>query len=327
MKTLLLYDDGLYITKNNERINVTREGATVFSLPIISISDILIMGNVQITAQAMRFLTSNNVNITHANKAGRLYGFTNNFNETRCTLRLLQYKAFSDEQVRLDFAKEICKGKISEQLLMLRHSRREFSRHYTQRISRLFESVDSCVSVNHVLGTEGRAAKIYFDAVSRMSSFSHRSRRPATDPFNALLNLTYSLVLNRITSVLATKGFDVCIGFLHSIKNGRPSLSLDLLEYFRPRVDKFVIKITNLKEFSEKDFVVDETSGGYYLSNKSFSRFMTKYEKAFSINGDIESLANRFIKALKTNNAEVLNEKQLCNSIRHFKQQGSQEAV
>lgn len=315
MKTLLLYDDGLYITKNNERIDVTKEGSTVFSRPVMSISDVLLMGNVQITAQAMKFLTANNVNITHANKAGRLYGFTNNFSETRCTLRMLQYGAFTNERVRLSFAKEIFRGKISEQLKLIKNARREFSAQYIQRITRLYESVDGCISVNQVLGVEGRTANIYFEAVSRMSAFSHRSRRPATDPFNALLNLTYSLVLSRITSVLASKGFDICIGFLHSIKNGRPSLSLDLLEYFRPRVDKFVIKITNLKEFGEKDFDVDEENGGYFLSNKSFSRFMAKYEEAFSVNGDIESLANKLIRALKDGNAGVLNEKQLCNSI------------
>jgi CRISPR-associated protein Cas1 len=64
--------------------------------------------------------------------------------------------------------------------------------------------------------------------------FTHRKRRPPTDPVNALLSLAYSLLAKDCTIAALAVGFDPYVGFYHQPRHGRPALALDLMEEFRP---------------------------------------------------------------------------------------------
>lgn len=63
------------------------------------------------------------------------------------------------------------------------------------------------------------------------------------------------MVLNKIICVLESYGFDTYIGFLHSIKYGRQSLDLNILEEFRQGFCyNFVIKLLNREEFNIREY-------------------------------------------------------------------------
>ena len=77
-------------------------------------------------------------------------------------------------------------------------------------------------------------------------SFDTRNRRPPKDPVNALLSFAYSLLTSEWTATLSAIGFDPYVGFLHQIRYGRPALSLDLMEEFRPLIaDSVVVNAIN----------------------------------------------------------------------------------
>ena len=62
-------------------------------------------------------------------------------------------------------------------------------------------------------------------------------------------------------------GFDLYVGIFHRMWFKRKSLVCDIMEPFRPIIDKTVRKAWNLKQFTEKDFTI--LKGEYRL----------KYEK------------------------------------------------
>lgn len=69
----------------------------------------------------------------------------------------------------------------------------------------------------------------------------------------------YTLLTNQITSALESVGLDPYVGYLHTERPGRASLSLDLIEELRAVLaDRFVLSLINKKVLTGKNFVTKE---------------------------------------------------------------------
>jgi CRISPR-associated endonuclease Cas1 len=82
--------------------------------------------------------------------------------------------------------------------------------------------------------------------------------RTATErtPCNAALNYGYAVTLGNCTRALVGLGLDPSFGFLHHADApGRLSLSYDLIELLRPRVDACVFRFLKSGPFDRKEFV------------------------------------------------------------------------
>jgi len=67
-----------------------------------------------------------------------------------------------------------------------------------------------------------------------------RTKRRATHPLNALLNVAFSVTSGRLAVALAARGAHPSIGYLHADKVGRFSLAFDAIEPLRPFIEKAV---------------------------------------------------------------------------------------
>ena len=96
-----------------------------------------------------------------------------------------------------------------------------------------------------LMGLEGAMARSYWRIIGQLMpapfSFTERSRRPAQDPFNALLNYGYGMLYAQVESTLLRCGLDPAFGVLHTDGHGRHGLTYDLVEPFRPWVDRLVM--------------------------------------------------------------------------------------
>lgn len=113
--------------------------------------------------------------------------------------------------------------------------------------------------------------------------FGARSRRPATNETNALLNYGYAILLSKVIGLVLAAGLDPFVGFLHTLRSGRPSLCLDLMEPFRPIVDQVIIFIIHHELVKKSDFEVKKDGvvlgddAKKVLSGKIIEALMTKY--------------------------------------------------
>ncbi len=86
-------------------------------------------------------------------------------------------------------------------------------------------------------GWEGTASRYYFEALSAFLPpsfrFSGRSKRPAYDPFNALLNYLYGMLYAYVELALMKAGLDPYNGVLHADEYNRPTLVFDVIEWYR----------------------------------------------------------------------------------------------
>ncbi len=135
-----------------------------------------------------------------------------------------------------------------------------------------------------LLGSEGAGSAAYFGVFSQLikcdwaHGFVKRTRRPPTDPVNALLSYGYVILTSQITSILASVGFDPSIGYLHSSRYGKPALALDVLEEFRPViVDSVVLNLLNNRQLGPEDFRQELNS--YQMTDTTKRLFLQKLEE------------------------------------------------
>ena len=85
--------------------------------------------------------------------------------------------------------------------------------------------------------------------------FDIRTKHPPENNINSLLSFVYVLLKNDVQSALESVGLDVEAGFLHSLRSGRASLALDIMEEFRaPLADRLTLTLINTRKIQASDF-------------------------------------------------------------------------
>ncbi|MDX2072061.1 MAG: CRISPR-associated endonuclease Cas1 [Haliscomenobacter sp.] len=121
-----------------------------------------------------------------------------------------------------------------------------------------------------LMGWEGSQARAYWQAVAAALpaawTFKSRTRRPAQDAFNALLNYFYGFLYGIVEQGIFAAGLDPHLGILHVDDYDRPTLSYDLIEAFRPWVDRFILELV-LSDQVEQGYFEPRSSGIFLNSN------------------------------------------------------------
>lgn len=286
MAVLYLIEQGSLLRKELKRLVVEKDGKVLLEVPEFKVDRVIIMGNIQITTQAMKFLLASGIETAFLTTRGRLLGKLTPVESKNVELRMLQYKRYHDERFRLSLAKCVVRGKIKNSRALLQKYRRNHPEvpfeESIRELEKLISELPRKEKVSSVFGLEGRASAIYFSCFGRMFrkelQFKKRTRHPPLDPVNALLSFGYTIITQEMLSVVSSLGFDPYIGFLHGIEYGRPSLALDLIEEFRaPIIDRLILEIINKGIISSGDFEKKENS--IYLKDSSRRKFFQQYEK------------------------------------------------
>ena len=132
------------------------------------------------------------------------------------------------------------------------------------------------------MGYEGTIAKIYFSYFNKLIrctgfEFVARSYNPPKDNINCILSYGYALLRHEVEKDILICGLDPYIGFMHSELSGKPSLSLDIMEEFRPYlVDRLVISAINNRQIDKDDFIASDN--GIIIGNKNKSNIIKQWE-------------------------------------------------
>jgi CRISPR-associated protein Cas1 len=188
-------------------------------------------------------------------------------------LRMKQYSLSENQE--LEISKNIVLNKIKNQFTILRSKKLIIN----DEIFNLdiFNKVKNAVNNQNLLGIEGNFSQKFFKTYFGSIGWYARLPRVKPDIPNFLLDMGYTFLFNFIDALLCLFGFDTYKGFYHKLFFQRKSLVCDIIEPFRPIIDREVLKMHNLKIVSENDFKVID--GKYTL--KSFKNNY-KYAYIFS---------------------------------------------
>ena len=287
---LYLTEQGSILRKAGDRLLVEKEDEVLLDVPYHKLETVLLFGNVQVTTQAMGELLEKGVNLSLFSRQGQYRGSLAPPRGKNIDLRIAQFEAFRDHARALTVARAVVAAKIANGVAVLelyrRHADQALTADFDQRKAALTAQVESCRTAADIAaldGTEGSAAREYFALAMQFNrsemAWPGRVKHPATDPLNALLSLTYTLLTNEFAALLEGAGLDPYLGFLHQVDYGRPSLALDLVEPFRhPVADRLVLMLVNKRMIEAADFQSGGPGHGMFLTPKAMKRYFAEYE-------------------------------------------------
>jgi len=255
---------GASVKVSGGRLLVAVKGETVAERRLLDVSQLCVVGNVQVTTQALKALWRRGVVVIWLSYGGWLDGWSQGPMNGHVTLRRRQVLASVHG---LRFAQHMIRGKIHNQRVLLRRNAKvPLDDSVLGKLKELEAKTESAASLETLLGIEGTAARLYFGQFHTLLSprcevaaefQAHgRARRPPPDPVNAVLGFCYSLLTKDLVAVLTGVGLDPFLGVLHQPRYGRPALALDLAEEFRALVAESVaLQCFNNGEINEKSFM------------------------------------------------------------------------
>lgn len=256
LNSLLVSDHDARIGVEKSSLTIRRPDHDKVRVPLSGLERVLLMGNAQISSQAMQRCFSRSIRVVSLTKNGRIRFVVGGNTSGNVHLRVAQVRHFDDPERSLSIGRNVVLGKLVNSEAVITRWSWDSSGDLRSRLEEMRDGFASrraaagaATSMDVLRGVEGDAARLYFKGLGAFLyetdspfTFDRRSRRPPRDPSNALLSFVYGLVTSEASSALESVGLDPQVGFLHGLRPGRPSLALDLVEEMRaPLCDRFVI--------------------------------------------------------------------------------------
>lgn len=268
MSVLYVTEQGTTVHKLGRRLVVRKLGRVLETIHTYNLEQVILFGNVQLTAQAIGYLLGEGIDTVFMGLGGRYKGRLVSGDGKNIALRRQQFRRAEDEQFVLEIARRFVRGKLANSRAILRRHQRQRPHEDIEsallRINHSVRGLDSSKTLDEIRGREGAGAAAYFGCFPRLIlaegfPFGGRSRRPPKDAPNALLSFGYTMLLGTVTTAIQVVGLDPFLGSLHAMENGKPSLVLDLMEEFRPLlVDAAVLRSINRRQIVPGDFLYQE---------------------------------------------------------------------
>lgn len=133
------------------------------------------------------------------------------------------------EPIKKRVWQRVVRDKIREQARFLEE------RDYEQEAKMLYGIIPE-VRSGDTTNREAQAARLYFSAL-----FGSDFSREADTPTNAALNYGYAILLSLVNREVAARGYMTQVGICHRNEYNQFNLTCDLMEPFRPAVDRLVV--------------------------------------------------------------------------------------
>lgn len=303
---LVINTFGSYLRKQGEGFLVKNEDK-VFEVSARKIDSILITTAAYISTDAIKLAMERNIDVIFLDEFGDPYGRVWHSKLGSTTLIRRRQLEIAETAEGLGLAKEWVAAKIEHQIDLLKrlaNSRPDKEEKLKEYVLRLEDTRTKLGTLSGtiderrgtIMGLEGSAGRTYFEALSFIMperyAFDGRSRQPAKDEFNCLLNYGYGVLYSMVEKGCIIAGLDPYVGFVHTDNYNKKSMVFDLIEMFRILVEQTVVFMFSGRKVKQEHF--DEVKGGFTLN---------KDGKA----GLIESLNETFEKSVRYRGRNIKN--------------------
>ena len=274
LNTLYVTTPEAYLSKDGLNVVISVQQEEVFRIPVINIEGIVTFGYMGASPGVMKLCSDNGISLTFLSPQGRFISRVQGATKGNVLLRKKQYQLSDDASWSLHVVRLMIGGKIQNYRNILRRYIRDYGENEdinraVQVLERAKRDVLKAQDKTELIGYEGMASNAYFEVLPILIlnqktdfPFHGRNRRPPKDAVNAMLSFAYTLIANDVAAALETVGLDPYVGFLHTLRPGRTSLALDMMEELRAYLaDRLVLSLINRKQISGKGFVEHGDNG------------------------------------------------------------------
>jgi len=289
---LILNSFGCFLRKKDKCFLIKKEDK-VFEVSVKKVKSIMITTSAYISTDAVKLAMDNNIDIIFLDKYGNPYSRIWHAKPGSTTLIRRRQLEIAEESYGLDLAKEWVINKFKNQinfLNKLKNTRPNKSDKLEEWIKSLEDNVEKLGSLegtiaeqrSSIMGHEGSGGRVYFEAISyimpKRFKFKGRSRQPAEDESNCMLNYGYGVFYSLVEKACIIAGLDPYVGFIHTDNYNKKSLVFDLIENFRIFVDEAVVYLFSQRKVKTSYF--DKLHKGMTLNKEGKSVLLESLNKS-----------------------------------------------
>lgn len=245
-----------------------------FYIPVQDTREVYCMNEVSFNTKFLDFISRAGITLHlfnyHGNYSGTFYPKEQLISGDLCIKQALCYI-----ENRLKIAKSIVQAiadNIHETLYhYYRHDKKDLKPTLDWLKSETKKFLDKDITIEQIMFIEGQIWNKFYDSFKHFLSeeflMNKRVKRPPDNPMNALVSFGNTLLYTKTISAIYTTHLNQAISFLHSPREGRFSLCLDISEAFKPViVFKTIFDLVGRKQLQvEKHF---DKSLNYALLNE-----------------------------------------------------------
>ena len=293
LNTLYITSYEKYLSLDGETAVVSEQGAECARIPLHNIESIVTMGYAGVSPALLAKCAEYGIVISFLSRSGRFLAHTVGPYNGNVVLRKTQYRYSENEEICTAISKNVMTGKLFNSRGVIERAIRDYSasldvqklKNVSVDLKKAISGIEKCKNTEQLRGVEGEAASRYFsvfdDLILQQKKdfyFSTRVRRPPTDPVNAMLSFSYTLLSGMTASAIYCVGLDPYVGFMHKDRPGRASLALDLMEELRSVfADRFVLSVINKRIINKSDFFEKE-NGAVYFTDDGKKKFLQSWQ-------------------------------------------------
>ena len=256
------------------------------NIPVEVTDSINIYSDVVLNSTFLKMISQRNINVNIFDEYGRYQGsFYTNKQRNKMKMLVEQVKIYSDDKLRLDYAKKMDIASVHNMRCNLRYYKKQkLPPKLDEGIHYLGDGIvkmNECKTVNELMMEEARCRQKYYQCfneiiTNRDFELTVRTKRPPKDAINAMISLGNTYLYQKIAQMILRSSVDIRISFVHSATKRYESLNLDLADIFKPIiVDRVIFTMINKKMISvNKHF--ERNGEGVFLNSVGKSLFISE---------------------------------------------------
>jgi CRISPR-associated protein Cas1 len=288
---LVINTFGALLRKEGDQFLV-RAGDRKFTVSAHKVQSILIATAVSVSSDALELAVAHNIDVVFLGRDGDPFArvWQTKMGSTAAIRRRQLEAAAAPEGLAL--ARGWIEAKLRHQAEFLEELRQRRPdsqalfdaplgtiRASLERVGRLEGTLEE--QRGSLMGLEGSAGRAYFACLGQLVPeayrFEGRSRQPARDGFNAMLNYSYGVLYSLVERACICAGLDPFMGFLHTDNYNKLSLVFDLIEPFRILGERATLLLFTGRR-AQKEFF-EEVPGGVALSKDGRAFFIGQFNE------------------------------------------------
>jgi CRISP-associated protein Cas1 len=265
---LYINTPGTIIRQKDECFRLKHEDK-VCDISPLKVDSIILSNKALISTQAVALALTHNIDVifldAYGTPIGRVW-----FSKMGSTalIRRKQLEA-AESELGIQLVSEMVSQKLKNQMEFLKklmHARPGKQEHFINSVKIIEKALTDLEQLqgdldslrNLIMGLEGTAGRAYFQCISKTMPekyrFGGRSRMPAKDPFNAVLNYCYGILYSRVEKACILSGLDPFVGFLHTDNYNKKSMVFDFIEPFRVFAEQSSVYLFTGRKISNEFF-------------------------------------------------------------------------
>ena len=285
-KPLLITQPWLQLGVNGAALEVRRLGRILGTWPMRRLSGLVVTARCSLSSALLERCAQHDIAIALATQGGRRVTV---MAPAQRSLLLAQhrhalwYEALSPS-ARLALAKVVVQAKLHNAANLVRQ--RSPSDGLLDALHETCRVLDAAPSTDVLRGHEGHAARLclrWFQSQllpQARAAFASKARsRGAPDRLNSAFNFAYHLLYARFHAMVQLRGLNPYLGWLHDSDDDYETLVYDMMEPFRPFIDRLLLRLINRQALRALHF--EPKPGAHWLTRDGQRLLAEAVERMF----------------------------------------------